>query len=264
MSICTAVLPPGSLPLTFRLSGFEPDDVKDASQADRLRYWSIVGVIAERVKQNELQRGLDRFGRKLKPVQVRKIRFKRSGRTIDGEPLMPHRGLSRTRRLLRYTVNYSGVTFWWGNDWGVILDYHRRGACLKRDGVIVGKLPVRDVFGISPAGISKIKDEAYRHWRNGTKPEKKIAGNMTDSGLGIELPFDNTAKQRAPGQGAAKPPGEWKQRDYLFAGINVVRSEAKVRTVNTATGVTGARRTGFRVTVDWNKNLPWKSSLNRK
>lgn len=255
MSICDSVQPPGSLPLTFLVNGIEPPEIADAPPWDRTRFWSIVAVIAERVKQDELQRGLDRHGRKLKRVRVRKVKFRRSGRVVDGEPLMPHRGLSRTRRLLRYTVTTIGVLFWWGNGWARILDYHRRGACLKRNGKIIGKLPVRDVFGISPKGIERIKAEAAMHWRNGTMPEKKISGEMADTGLGIELPFDNTATRQAKGQGKAKPIGQWTQFDFLAAGVNVVRSNAQTRTVNTATGTKGLRDTGFEIGTTFKKGF---------
>lgn len=245
MPSCTAVPPPGSMPLTFLVKGVEPPDYDRLTQAQRVRFWSIVGIIAERVKQDELQRGIDRHGRKLKPVRVRKIRFRRSGRVVDGEPLMPHRGLSRTRRLLNWTVTSIGVLFYWSNGWAKILDYHRRGACLKRNGRIVGKLPVRDVFGISPAGMDRIRRESLRHWENGTMPERKIAGEMTDQGLGIELPFDNTATKQAKGQGKAKPPTKWKAEDFLAMGVKAQIDMATTVTRNTATGVPGLQRTGI-------------------
>lgn len=239
MSVCSTVPPPGSLPLTFTVSGIEPPEVADAPPWERSRFWSIVGIIAERVKQDELARGIDRHGRKLRPVKVRKVRFRRSGRVVDGEPLMPHRGLSRTRRLLRYSVLSFGVVFFWANGWARILDFHRRGVCLRRKGRIVGKLPVRDVFGISPAGMERIKAEAARHWRNRTMPEKKIAGNMVDQGVGIEVPID------------VKQVGKWTKEDFLAAGVNVVRMNNQTRTVNTGTSPTGMKGTGFAVKVNW-------------
>jgi hypothetical protein len=245
MPSCSSVNPPGTFPLTFLVSGIEPPDVAESPPDVRSRFWSIVGRIAERVKQDELSKGLDRHGRKLRPVKVRRVKFRRSGRIVDGEPLMPHRGLSRTRRLLRYSVLTFGVVFYWSNGWARILDYHRRGACLRRNGRIVGKLPVRDVFGISPKGIERIKAEAERHWRNGTMPEKKIAGNMVDSGLGIEVPMDDTRKQRAKGMPAAKPFYKWQVEDFLAAGVNAVRYDAKVRVTNTATSPAQGGRTGI-------------------
>lgn len=255
MSTCDSVNPPGTFPLTFIVNGIEPPDVAEGPPWERSRFWSIVGIIAERVKQDELQRGLDRFGRKLRPVKVRRVKFRRSGRVVDGEPLMPHRGLSRTRRLLRYSVLTFGVVFYWANGWARILDYHRRGACLRRKGRIVGKLPVRDVFGISPAGIERIKAEADRHWRNGTMPEKKIAGNMVDQGLGIEVPMDDTTKRQAKGMPAAKPVAKWGKEDFLAAGVNVVRMEYQNRVVNTATSPTGMKGTGFSIVRDRSKQF---------
>lgn len=247
MPTCSTVPPPGSYPLTFLVNGVEPDDLEYASQAERFRFWSIVGIIAERVKQDELQRGLDRHGRKLKPVRYRKIRFRRSGRVVDGEPLMPHRGLSRTRRLLAWTITSIGVLFYWQNGWAKILDYHRRGACLRRKGRIVGKLPVRDVFGISPAGMNRIREESQRHWRNGTMPERKIAGNMVDQGLGIEIPMDDTTTRRAKGMPEAKPIGKWTVEDFLAIGVRAQRSTATSRVINTGTSIPGARRTGIEI-----------------
>lgn len=245
MQSCTTVPPPGSYPLTFLVKGVEPDDLRTASDYEKRRFWEIVGIIAERVKQDELQRGLDRHGRKLKPVKYRKVRFRRSGRVIDGEPLMPHRGLSRTRRLLAWTVTTIGVLFYWQNGWAKILDYHRRGACLKRNGRIVGKLPVRDVFGISPAGMNTIRREAQRHWKNGTMPERVIAGNMAERGLGIELPADDTAKRRAKGQPEAKTFEKWTVEDFLAQSVRAQLDTSRTVTRNTATGVPGLQRTGI-------------------
>jgi hypothetical protein len=243
------------MPLTFLIKGVEPPDYDRLTQAQRARFWSIVGIIAERVKQDELQRGIDRHGRKLKPVRVRRIKFRRSGRVVDGEPLMPHRSLSRTRRLLNWTVTSIGVLFYWSNGWAKILDYHRRGACLKRNGRIVGKLPVRDVFGISPAGMDRIRREAWRHWENGTMPERKIAGEMTDQGLGIELPFDSTATKQVKGQGKAKPIEKWTVEDFLAAGVRAELSNATSRITNTGTSVTGTRRTGIAIGTTFHKGF---------
>lgn len=256
--------PPGTYPLTFLVKGIEPDgyEWESALPSEKKRFWEIAGIIAEKVKQKELQQGLDRHGRKLRPVKYRKVKFRRSGRIVDGEPLMPHRALARTRRLLKYTITSIGVLFYWQNGWAKILDYHRRGACLKRNGRIVGKLPVRDVFGISPTGIKEIQREAISHWRRGTMPKKKIDPIMSDEGLSIELPMDSgTDKQTGE---KIKPLTEWSAEDFLAAGVKVTRFEGQNRTVNTATGTPGLMRTGMRVQVDWNQDLPWKSALNRK
>lgn len=87
-------------------------------------------------------------------------------------------------------------------------------------------------------------------------PERNIDGDMTEHGDGSELPVDNTAKQNAKGQGTAKPFDQWTVEDFLAAGINVTRSDAKHRVTNTATGVPGLKRTG--ILLVRGKNEPWK------
>lgn len=56
-------------------------------------------------------------------------------------------------------------------------------------------------------------------------------------------------------QPKAKPMSEWDEFDYLKAGINVVRSEAKTRTVNSATGEPGAKRVKFNVGTTFHKGF---------
>lgn len=265
---CDLVEPPGTYPLNFLVKGIEPPakEWRGVSEAEKIRFYTIAGVIAEKVKQDELQRGLDRHGRKLRAVKWRKVRFRRSGRVVDGEPLMPHRGLSRTRRLLTYTVTAQGVLFYWQNGWGKILDMHRRGACITRDGRVVGKLPVRDVFGISPDGIAKIKEEAYRAWKERTTPEKMIHPGMSpQGGISIELPFDNSQikppkmarpKPKAapePAKMVAKPVEKWDVTDFLAIGVQVQRNTATSRIRNTATGTPGLKDTGLVITKQFGK-----------
>jgi hypothetical protein len=252
---CTIVEPPGTYPLTFLIKDIEPEgrEWREASEGEKRRFYEVAGIIAEKVKQSELQKGLDRHGRKLKPVRYRKVRFRRTGKRVDGEPLMPHRALSRTRRLLKYTITSLGILFYWQNGWAKILDMHRRGACIRRGGRVVGKLPKRDVFGISPAGIQQIKREALSHWRRGTMPNKKISPIMEDKGLGIELPFDSGTDKKTGKP--VKPVEQWDVEDFLAAGVNVFRNTSKSRVRNTATGTPGLRDTGITVKVDfknWN------------
>ena len=262
--ICNAE-PPGSHPLTFLINGIEPtgQEWSRASKDDKKRFWTIAGTIAEKVKQEELQRGLDRFGHKLRPVRFRKVRFRRSGKIVDGEPLMPHRGLSRTRRLLKFSITSVGVLFYWQSGWAKILDMHRRGACIMRGGRVVGKLPARDVFGISPAGRDKIRRESISMWRRDQMPEPMLNGAMSPrGGLSIELPFDSMpiapprprrAKQvnqpvEEPIKPKAKPIEQWGVTDFLGAGISVMRNMSTSRIKNTATGTPGLKDTRMVIT----------------
>jgi hypothetical protein len=77
-------------------------------------------------------------------------------------------------------------------------------------------------------------------------PERKISGEMTDHGLGIELPADDTST-KAKEQGKAKPPTEWTAEDFLAMGVKAQLSQAKTRTVNTATSIPGLQRTGIEI-----------------
>jgi hypothetical protein len=80
--------------------------------------------------------------------------------------------------------------------------------------------------------------------------DKKTADEPVDSGLEIELTDDSTQKKQA------KPFDQWTVEDFLAAGVNVTRSDAKHRVTNTATGVPGLKRTG--ILLVRGKNEPWK------
>ena len=236
-----SVLAPGSLPLSFLVRDVEPkDDMRWilASSSDRQRFWTLVGSIAQEVKQRELAAGLDYAGRKLRPVKVRKLKYK-SGRSLDGEPLMPHRALARTRRLLRYIVQRSQVTFYWAMDWGRILDYHRRGAVLMRSGKAVGRLPVRNVFGISPQGRQEIARRAKQLWLSGQEHKAPPHPLMKPEGVNVAIPFDPAMRRPKTVE------------DWLALGVNAVRSNSKVRTINPETGIPGVKSSGINIRVDW-------------
>lgn len=239
--LCRSVLPPGSMPLTFRVDGIEPKDDAwaQATPEEKRLFWRNAGVIAMEVKQRELTAGLDYAGRKLRAVQPRRLRYK-SGRPLDGEPLMPHRAMSRTRMLLRYMVQATGIVFYWANGWAKILDYHRRGAVLKRHGRCVGRLPVRNVFGISPKGKQEIARRAAAAWRAGqTVKPSSIHPLMPPGGVSVSVPFDPAAKRPTTVE------------DFLSLGIKVTKSRATHREVNTATGIKGAKTPDVRLKLDW-------------
>lgn len=237
MALCRSVLPPGSQPLTFTVTGIEPTNHPMWQKPiERQRFWTVAGAIAMEVKQRELTAGLDHAGKPLKPVKPRRLRYQ-SGKRLDGAPLMPHRALSRTRRLLRYIVQATQIVFYWEAGWAKILDYHRRGAVLKRRGKCVGRLPVRNVFGISPKGRKEIAERAKTAWIAGLPPERPIDPIMSPRGVSIELPRDKTRPLT--------------QADFLAMGVKTVVSTAQTRTINTGTQTPGARRTGLRVKVSW-------------
>lgn len=144
----------------------------------RTRYYQEVGRLAAPVKDLELARGLDRFGRPMVPIAeaTRKARrqwdYSPMGRADPAAPpLTPCRAASRTRSLLRYAAYPDGCWFFWaydphtGRPWGEILDYHRAGG---------GNLPVRDVIGLSVKAIQQVKRKAWAWWQatggKGTSP----------------------------------------------------------------------------------------------
>lgn len=245
LMICKSVLPPGSLPLNFKLDGIEPANDPlwaRASAESRKRFWKLAGRVAMEVKQRELDQGLDFAGRKLKPLRTkRKLKYK-SGRRLDGDPLMPHRALSRTRRLLRYITHARSITFYWAMDWGRILDYHRRGAMIVRAGKCVGRLPVRNVFGISPKGRQEIARRALALWHAGQE-YRQTHFLMDPDGMAIRLPMD-------PGQ--KKPPAKPKTvKDHAAMGLNVQKVNVTHRTVNAETGIPGVKTPDVRLIVNW-------------
>lgn len=221
--LCQSVIPPGKLPLSFVVKDIEPRDDphwQRATPAQRHAFWKIAGRIAFEVKQRELSKGLDYSGKPLRPVTVRNTRYK-SGDMLDGPPLMPHRTISRTRRLLRYfaQATMNQIRFYWAMDWGKVLDYHRRGAVIKRGGRCVGRLPVRNVFGISKKGRDEIASRAYLEWRGDITPTRRIIDMSEHTNLAVSLPRDTgRAKKLTPD-------------DFLAMGIRVTTNMNKNRVV---------------------------------
>ena len=79
----------------------------------------------------------------------------------DAPPLTPAYGLSRTRSLFTGRAMPGHAEFFWrfdpvtGKPWGRILRYHADGA---------GRLPVRDVIGLSPASLAWVRDQVGVWW----------------------------------------------------------------------------------------------------
>ena len=155
--------------ITLRDVGLDADPAFRAAppsaQAEVLR-WLV--VIAHREKDRELAAGLDRRGRPLKPIKesTRRNRTSEMGPADPAAPpLMPAYAASRTRLLLTGAPTEDGraVEFWWeydahtGDSWGKILDYHRKG---------IGRSKTkRDVIGISPAAVARVRDDIQERWR---------------------------------------------------------------------------------------------------
>jgi hypothetical protein len=241
---CKSVVAPGKLPLTFTPDIESPPELASASPERRKEFWRGAAIIAMEVKQRELSQGLDYAGRKLRAVKPRKLKYQ-SGHRLDGDPLMPHRAMSRTRRLLRTLTMGVKVTFYWARGWGKVVDYHRRGAAIMRSGKCVGRLPVRNVFGISRKGIDEISRRAADAWRAGQPVPRPIHQVMSPVGISAQLPMDPTLKP--------KPGKQPTLEQWLAMGVKVTRSKATVRTVNEATGIPGMATPGVRLQLDWGR-----------
>lgn len=131
-----------------------------ASSRDRAAAMRFARDSAEGLLKGQVRLGIGRDGKPLKAV---KAASRPDG--ADGKPLDPHYGESRTVRWLRSSAGLAtrGVTLWWSHGWGRILGYHAEGARLMRGGKAVGRLPVRDVRGLSPANERKLR-AACRRW----------------------------------------------------------------------------------------------------
>lgn len=135
-----------------------------ALRAEVLRWIWVYGL---EEKDKDLAAGVGADGNKLAPIaqSTRENRHSDMGPADpNAPPLVPAHHLSRTRSLLTADVDMKRgrVDFYWkydnvsGQEWGQILDYHRRGA------VNGGK--VRDVIGLSPAGMDRVRERIRVQW----------------------------------------------------------------------------------------------------
>jgi len=160
------------IPNSFTLSGksLEPPGLEWqlAPASLRLLYWKKFGELAAKAKDAELAAGLDKNGNRMAEIanSTREARLNPNYSPMgvadpNAPPLTPVYDASRTRSLLRWKADASGVTFYWaydshtGDSWGVILDYHRKP---------FGSRPARDVFGLSTNGKNRVKTAAIRWW----------------------------------------------------------------------------------------------------
>lgn len=149
----------------FRIEKVEPPGY--AARPDlHAEFWRAVVAIALTVKDRELAEGLDAFGNPLKPIapSTRAHRHSAMGPADpNAPPLTPAYGRSRTRSLLtgRAHAREHYALFFWKSDpvsgkhWGEVLGYHRAGK---------GRLPVRDVIGLSPEGLQEVRRKAQAWW----------------------------------------------------------------------------------------------------
>jgi hypothetical protein len=175
--------------------------------ARRSAYWSVFGKALLREKRAEILLGVG--GRKNGSVGTLRQRKHPRADGADGAVLAPHEQSSRTWRLLAYSATPRGVTlFWRGHgrkSWSTVLGYHADG--LGR----FGRVPVRDHFVVSPAGVERAYKEASAWWtRTAHRPRPGPPGPS------VPLPTPQQAPP-APKPVAAQQPKAASRRGLLAA-----------------------------------------------
>jgi len=142
----------------FRIRGIEPTDLSTYPDRIKLMFWSWVTDTALKVKDKELARGWDKNG-DVHPLSPKTIRYRRSevGPVHKRAPrLIPALELSRVRSLLTGRAHTTSSELWWkfdavtGDSFAKIL--------------LFAKEKGHDVFGITPAGVARIRSEAMKRW----------------------------------------------------------------------------------------------------
>lgn len=143
-----------------------PKEAQNAEASARAAICSALVAIVLEEKDKDLAAGIGADGAKLVAISeyTRTHRHSAMGPADpNAPPLIPAWGLSRTRSLLTAepTPNHTGVDVFWLFDpktrkpWGEILEYHRDGE---------GHLPVRNVFGLSPKCLARVRKRLAKWW----------------------------------------------------------------------------------------------------
>ena len=113
------------------------------------------------------------------------------------KPLTPAYALSRTRSLFTCDVNDSatGVICWWlydaitGASWGEILEHHRTGSA---------RLPIRNVIGLAPASLARVKQQAAAWWARAGAPVPVARPTGVEPGRVTPLPEPGAWRRGLP------------------------------------------------------------------
>lgn len=147
----------------FRVAIALPPGWQAATEEERRAYRERWRELVKDAKDRELSRGLDRFGAALAPLAASTRKHRRSAMgqaDPTAPPLTPARGASRTRSLFMARIVGDAIECYWssyqGQHWGRVLRYHAQGA---------GRLPMRDVIGLSPESVREVSRTALAAWR---------------------------------------------------------------------------------------------------
>lgn len=127
--------------------------------------WVVAFGLKE--KDADLARGLDKDGNMMVPISAQAWKYRESAMgpaDPNAPPLTPSHAVSRTRLLLEGTAYKDHAEFYWtydentGDSWGKVLSYHRLG---------IGRFHriKRNVFGLSPDAVQRVRDAVLERWR---------------------------------------------------------------------------------------------------
>jgi hypothetical protein len=157
----------------YTISQLDPPDFTRFGGDDRTRFYGWVVEIGLREKDRELAKGLDRDGEELRDIKPETRKHRRSAMTKSGKgdpkapPLIPGWKLSRVRSLLTGKAFPDRAEFWWGFDAHTGASFARILEAQKDQG--------RDVFGLSPGGLLRVRAQSWARWdkfRKGIHPER--------------------------------------------------------------------------------------------
>lgn len=142
------------------------------SVLNEVRKWIIEIGLQE--KDRDLAAGLDRKGNPLRPIAPETRAHRKSAMgpaDPSAPPLTPAHALSRTRSLLEGESIPDGARFYWdydehtGGSCGRILHYHRLG---------IGRFHriKRDVIGLGPAAIARVRKRVLAKWAEWKRQER--------------------------------------------------------------------------------------------
>ncbi len=176
----------GSTAFRVNYTDVEPQTVDwlMAPIAARTQFRQLVVALVLAEKDADLAQGLDRFGLKLAAITKWTRANRRSAMgpaDPSAPPLTPAYGLSRTRANLDGRAMPSYAEFFWRDGWGTILDYHRIGA--RNRWARSGSLPVRDVIGISPAALNRVRQKLTLWWTAWKQTQQRRAQVVIPTGL---------------------------------------------------------------------------------
>jgi hypothetical protein len=147
----------------YSIRGMEPPDIRNYHGAG-LMFWGWVLELGLRAKDKDLSQGIGADGKPLRPISERTRKNRRSTMTPSGKgdpnapPLIPGWQKSRVWSLLTGRAFDDHVEFWWkfdawtGDSFARILDFQ----------ATVG----RDVFGLSPAAVRRVKAQSWARWES--------------------------------------------------------------------------------------------------